>query len=310
MDNVQARDAGTYICTVTHDGESKDTPTVLIVTGAIPHFLQAPTSYIVFPPLHNSDASRFSMEITFKPERSNGQNGLLLYVGEKGPNTNFFSLSLNDGHPEARYNIANVSRIVRSDRPITMGDWHTVKIFRNRRDALMHIDDQPPIAFPDDMQQFRKAQEFSGNLYLGGYPHIEELSQEVTAHKNGFVGCVSYLVLQDKIIEINEDAIRKQGVTSCEPCAEEPCKNDGVCLESQTEMGYTCICHRGYTGRHCTMRGNTCTPGVCGPGRCENGEFGIECYCPLNKTGDRCQYVEHLDEASLSFKDGSYAAYK
>lgn len=53
----------------------------------------------------------------------------------------------------------------------------------------------------------------------------------------------------------------------------------------------------------------SCSPGICSTGRCENAEDGIECYCPLNKTGDRCQYTEHLDENNLSFKDGSFAAF-
>jgi hypothetical protein len=38
--------------------------------------------------------------------------------------------------------------------------------------------------------------------------------------------------------------------------------------------------------------------------------MGLQCLCPLNHTGDRCQTSEHLEEGNISFKDGSYAAYK
>lgn len=118
------------------------------------------------------------------------------------------------------------------------------------------------------------------------------------------------MVLKEREVELKRDATFAEGTTSCETCANDVCKNDGVCLESQTDQGFTCVCKTGYTGKTCAVEGLSCSPGICGTGRCENTDFGIDCYCPLNKTGDRCQYTEHLDESNLSFKDGSFAAYK
>lgn len=124
------------------------------------------------------------------------------------------------------------------------------------------------------------------------------------------IGCISRLLLNEKEVQLYPESIYTEGVTSCEPCGDEPCMNEGVCLETQTENGYTCVCRDGYTGKRCQVEGFQCSNDVCGVGRCAEVETGIECYCPLNRTGDRCQYIEHYDNGALSFRDGSYAAYE
>ncbi|XP_037037177.1 basement membrane-specific heparan sulfate proteoglycan core protein isoform X11 [Bradysia coprophila] len=301
--DVQAKDAGTYICTANNNGNTVEIPTTLVVTGAIPYFPQAPKSYIVYPKLEDA-YMKFNFEITFKPEKG---NGLILYNGQKRANGDYIALSLNNGFPEFRYDFGNDPIVIRADKPIKLGQWHTIKVNRIRKDGFMVVDDQPPVAFPT---RTRLGLELIDNLYLGGVASFDDIVQSAVEHKEGFVGCISQLVLKDRRIELNQDSLYSEGTTSCEPCADDPCQNDGVCLESQTETGYTCVCQTGFTGKTCSFEGDSCSPGICGAGRCEDTESGISCFCPMNKTGDRCQYIEHLDESNLSFKDGSYASYK
>lgn len=257
---------------------------------------------MVFPTLEDA-YMKFNFEITFKPER---ENGLILYNGQKRDG-DYIALSLNNGHPEFRFDFGGEPSIVISEKSIELGKWHTVKVNRIRKDGFMIVDDQAPVAFPP---QSRLGLDLIENLHIGGVPNYNDIAQTATAHKEGFVGCISRLILKDRLIELNQDSLFTEGTTSCEPCADDPCKNDGICLESQTETGYTCVCQEGFTGKTCTFEGISCSPGICGPGRCEDTEIGFECFCPVNKTGDRCQYIEHLDESNLSFKDGSYAAYR
>ncbi|KAJ6634940.1 Basement membrane-specific heparan sulfate proteoglycan core protein, partial [Pseudolycoriella hygida] len=301
--DVQAKDAGTYICTTNSNGNIVEIPTTLVVTGAIPYFPQAPKSYIVYPKLEDA-YMKFNFEITFKPERG---NGLILYNGQKRGNGDYIALSLNNGFPEFRYDFGNDPIVIRADKPVKLGQWHTVKVNRIRKDGFMVVDDQHPVAFPT---RTRLGLELIENLYLGGVANFNDIVQSAVETKEGFVGCISQLVLKDRKIELNQDSLYSEGTTSCEPCADDPCQNDGVCLESQTETGYTCVCQTGFTGKTCGYEGASCSPGICGVGRCEDTEFGISCFCPMNKTGDRCQYIEHLDESNLSFKDGSYVSYK
>lgn len=257
-----------------------------------------------FPTLPNSYI-KFSFEITFRPKEP---NGLILYNGQKKNGGDYISLSLCERYPEFRFDFDGKPMVIRAESPVMLNDWHTIRVNRFRRDGYMTVDDQHPIPFPASSQV--APLDLVEDLYIGSVPRWEDLPESAVDNQVGFVGCISRLTLQDEIVELNKDVKFKEGVTSCEPCADDPCANDGTCLESQTEMGYTCICQDGYTGRNCAIRGRSCTPGICGTGRCENSELGMECLCPLNKTGDRCQYIEHMNEHSLAFKRNSFAAYR
>lgn len=303
--NVQAGDAGTYICTARHNGKDVAIPTTLVVTGAIPFFPQSPRSYMKFAKLDQA-YSKFNFEITFRPERP---NGLILYNGQRRGGGDYISLSLVNGIPQFRYSFGDQQGILSPEKPLALGgEWHTIKVNRVRTNGWMIVDDQHPVIFPPN-QKFQGLN-LEEELYLGGVPKFENIAPTSTEVKEGFVGCISRLVLNERDIQLNQEALYVEGTTSCEPCADEPCQNDGVCLETQTEHGYTCVCQDGYTGKNCQVEGFQCSLGVCGVGRCGETDVGIECYCPLNRTGDRCQYIEHYDDGILSFRDGSYAAYE
>jgi hypothetical protein len=66
------QDSGNYICTATNAGGSVDIPTILTVTGVVPYFTQAPSSYMTLPTLPDSYLT-FDIQISFKPEDKNGK---------------------------------------------------------------------------------------------------------------------------------------------------------------------------------------------------------------------------------------------
>lgn len=301
--NIQGSDAGTYICSAIHNGKVTEVPTTLVVTGTIPFFPQSPNSYIKLPKLDQA-YSKFNFEVTFRPERP---NGLILYNGQQRGSGDYISLSLVDGVPQFRYSFGDQHGVLAPENPLSLGEWHTVKVNRVRTNGWMIVDDQHPVTFPPN-QRFQGLN-LEEDLYIGGVPRYDYIAPTASDVKEGFVGCISRLLLNERDIQINTESIDIHGTTACEPCADEPCKNGGVCLETQTEHGYTCACEEGYTGKNCQVKGSTCTIGVCGTGRCEESDMGIECNCPLNRTGDRCQYIEHYREGILSFRDRSYAAY-
>lgn len=97
MSNVKAEDAGTYICVANNGHANIEVPTVLVVTGVVPNFSQAPESYIAFPPLPDSYL-KFNIEISFKPEN---YDGVLLYNDEfSHGNGDFIALYLINGYPQ------------------------------------------------------------------------------------------------------------------------------------------------------------------------------------------------------------------
>lgn len=76
--DVQAVDAGTYVCTARNRNVKMDIPTVLVVTGVVPYFAQAPTSFMALPTLPDAYL-QFNIEVSFKPESSDGKNTTLVF---------------------------------------------------------------------------------------------------------------------------------------------------------------------------------------------------------------------------------------
>lgn len=304
MLEVQASDAGTYVCRATHAGGSTDIPTILVVTGAIPYFPQAPNSYMSFPKMEDV-LYKFNFEITFKPERP---DGILLYNGQRRGSGDFVAVSLNDGFVEFRMDLGKQPILIKSLEPITMGEWHTVKVNRVRKDGYIIVDNEEPVPFPANVRF--QGLELEENLYLGGVPRAEDMAPHSSSPRSGYVGCVSRLVLGGREISLKKEFLHQEGVTSCEPCADSPCSNRGVCVESQSMTGYSCVCAKGYTGSTCDVIGDSCTVGACNSGACLNTETGMQCLCPANRTGVHCETFQPLDPERLEFQTASFAAYK
>ncbi|XP_067214275.1 basement membrane-specific heparan sulfate proteoglycan core protein isoform X33 [Linepithema humile] len=284
LTNVKAEDAGTYICVGNNDELRVEVPTVLVVTGVVPNFSQAPESYIAFPPLPDSYL-KFNIEISFKSE---SYDGILLYNDESGHgNGDFIVLSLVNGYPQFKFNLGSGPAVIHADKPITLSEWHTIKIQRNRKEGAMLVDGEGPYKVVAVGR--RQGLDLKEPLYIGGVPSYNNINKEVEAN-TGFVGCISRLVLGEKQVDLIGDQTDSVGITNCETCAENPCNNGGVCQEAAMKNGYMCLCRAGFSGKYCDYVGQSCYPGVCGEGKCVNKEIGFDCYCPAGKTGSRCEH--------------------
>ncbi|CAG0883138.1 unnamed protein product [Darwinula stevensoni] len=298
--DVHPEDAGTYVCTAKNRDVTIDIPTIVIVTGVVPYFNQAPNSYISYPTLPDAYTT-FDIEISFRPETP---NGLILYNGQMARKGDFISFGLKDGYAEFRFDVGSSPAVIRSEHPLEMGHWHTVKLARNRKIGSMVVDGRGPFTGTIEGQ-------FSGldlvePLYLGGFQDFNQIHYQAGFSK-GFVGCISRLVMGSVIPELMRDAIVTEGVTTCETCAENPCKNGGVCQEAYLPQGYKCLCPFGFHGPDC-QEWETCYPGACGEGRCMERGGSFECLCPLGKTGPKCEKEIKIYEPA--FADDSFIAYK
>lgn len=299
---VRAEDAGTYVCTARNAEETMDLPTVLVVTGVVPYFAQAPLSYMQMPTLPNA-YMEFDIEISFKPE---SPDGLILYNGQQaGGSGDFISFGLNNGYPEFRFDVGAGPAIMKSDKAIDMGKWHTVKLSRNRKNGSMTVDEDGGTFHGSATGRFLGL-DLIEPLYIGGVPNIRSI-HKLAGFSRGFVGCIGRLVVGSSAHELVRDATNSRGITTCETCALNPCENGGVCQEAYTRQGYTCICPSGFSGLNCDKIGETCYPGACGTGRCVNMAGGFECQCPLGKTGMNCEKEIIIYEPA--FTEGSFIAY-
>ncbi|XP_014607947.1 PREDICTED: basement membrane-specific heparan sulfate proteoglycan core protein isoform X7 [Polistes canadensis] len=294
LGNVKAEDAGTYICIANNDLVNIEVPTVLVVTGVVPNFSQAPESYITLPPLPDSYL-KFNIEISFKPEN---YDGIILYNAELNNGSgDFILLSLVGGLPQFKFDFGSGSAVISGDTPITLSQWHTIKIQRVRREVTMLVDGQG--SYRRVASGRKQGLDLKGPLYIGGVPnHSIDVKEDIT--NNGFIGCISRLVIGEKEVDLIEDQTGNVGITTCETCAENPCNNGGVCQEATTKNGYMCLCKAGFSGKHCDFVGETCYPGACGEGKCMDKETGFDCYCPNGKIGPRCERSVKINEPAFN----------
>ncbi|XP_043797109.1 basement membrane-specific heparan sulfate proteoglycan core protein-like isoform X12 [Apis laboriosa] len=301
--NVKAEDAGTYICSVNNNHENIEIPTVLVVTGVVPYFSQAPRSFIALSPLRDSYL-KFNIEISFKPQN---YDGIILYNDESSSgNGDFVLLSLVRGYPQFSFNLGSGPAIIRADKSVTLGEWHTIKLQRNRKEGTMLVDGEGP--YKGVAVGKKQGLDLKALLFIGGVPSDNIITQYAEIN-SGFVGCISRLVIGEKEIDLIGDQTDSVGITNCETCAENPCNNGGVCQEAATKNGYLCLCRAGYSGKHCDYVGQSCYPGACGEGNCVNKETGFECYCPPGRTGPRCENSIKIYEPAFH-DDKSFIAHE
>ncbi|CAL1298854.1 unnamed protein product [Larinioides sclopetarius] len=298
--DVKGEDAGTYICTARSHVGTIDVPTILIVTGVVPHFSQTPLSYMRMPTLSDAYLS-FEVEIAFKPE---SMNGLLLYNGQKQEQGDFIALVLNNGYVEFRFELGSGPAVIRSNEPVEMRKWHTVQIRRERKDGFLKVDDQPEVT--GSAQGRFLGLDLVQPMYIGSVPDFGLIESNAGATR-GFIGCISHYKTGKVVHNLLREA-ESYGISTCETCSSNPCLHGGVCQEALTMVGYNCICPPGFSGRDCEKVGEACYPGVCGEGRCINKPGGgFDCFCPLGRTGVRCE--KDIVIVEPAFADDAYIAY-
>ncbi|XP_064459482.1 basement membrane-specific heparan sulfate proteoglycan core protein-like isoform X3 [Ornithodoros turicata] len=299
--DLKSTDAGTYVCTVKSEHSTFEVPTILVVTGLLPRFTQAPLSYMKLPTIPNAYMS-FEIEIKFKPEKD---NGLLLYNGQQEDGGgDFISMGLTDGYVVFRFELGSGLGYIRSEQPVQVDAWHTAKVTREKKVATLKVDDQSEVTGSSGGRMM--GLDLTQNLFVGSVPSFDKISK-ASGYAEGFVGCVSNIKFGPVNVDFGREA-EMVGTTLCETCAVNPCLHDGVCQEAPTEGGYRCICPPGFSGQDCEIVGEACYPGVCGEGRCVNrAGGGFDCYCPFGRTGLRCEKDISIIEPALS--DDAYLAY-
>eukprot|EP00094_Tigriopus_californicus_P007839 TCALIF_07549-PA protein Name:"Similar to HSPG2 Basement membrane-specific heparan sulfate proteoglycan core protein (Homo sapiens)" AED:0.37 eAED:0.38 QI:0/0.3/0.22/0.87/0.7/0.67/31/0/1988 len=297
---VSSDDAGIYICKANNSEHDIEQSVALVVTQVLPHFSQAPLSYMELPTLPDAYLN-LDLEISFKPELA---NGVIFYNGhdERG-GKDFISLSLRNGKPELRYNLGHETAILTAPTPITFGKWHTVKISRSRKNATLVIDDNIPIR--GSAKGRFDGLDLMTPLYLGGVPfHINV--EKVTDLNNGFKGCIGRFVIGTQALVLSPASLKSKGVESCDSCSMGPCENDGICQASANDQGYRCLCLPGFSGEHCKREGEMCFEGACNGGRCKNTVKDFECLCPFGQEGRFCEDAVNINRPA--FSGNSYLA--
>lgn len=201
--------------------------------------LQVPSfngsSYLRFAPLGDSCIIWFELKIIIKPLL---EDGLLLYSGhhEYG---DYISLCLNMGYVEFTFDLGSGPATVRSEFPLSMGQWHTIKVSRTSRLAVLKIDQLPEVMTVSPNGFWHLSLPHS--LYLGGVHNIHTLPMSLR-DKGSFAGCVQKVDINDRTISIISEALGGSNVENCpHACVARPCGPLAKCVPNLDS--YECQCN-------------------------------------------------------------------
>ncbi|KAJ8260293.1 hypothetical protein GJAV_G00179310 [Gymnothorax javanicus] len=304
--DAMPEDMGTYVCTASNkQGKVQAFSTLRVHERVVPYFTQTPLSYLTLPTIKNSYKA-FHVKVTFRPDIT---DGMIVYNGQrKTTGADFISLGLVGGRPEFRFDVGSGMATIRYPTPITLGEFHTVEIYRNQTQGSIVVDEEPPVN--GSSQGKFQGLDLNEELYVGGYPNYSLISK-TTGFKSGFVGCIRQLVVQGDEVIFKVLDRSSTGVSNCPTCKDRPCQNGGVCQDSETSS-YKCDCVRGFTGSNCEHHSALhCHPEACGPdATCINrlNGQGYDCRCHLGKSGDKCMDGTLVTTPSFD-GDDSFIAY-
>uniref|UniRef100_A0A3P8SG21 Agrin n=1 Tax=Amphiprion percula TaxID=161767 RepID=A0A3P8SG21_AMPPE len=247
-------------------------------------------SYLAFQTMSAYHTVRIAMEF-----RASEMTGLLLYNGQDGKK-DFISLALVNGRMELRFNTGSGTGTLVSKVQVSQGRWHQLVVTRNRRNAMLSVDNEPHIE--GESPRGTDGLNLDTHLFIGGVP--EEMKQDVrerTAVATGLVGCIRLLDVNNRVLNLQEtggDSLYGSGVGECgnNPCQPNPCKNGAACQVKEAEM-FHCKCSKGFWGPTCADVHDPCEPNRCHPSsQCQAlPEGGYKCECPMGREGRHCEKV-------------------
>uniref|UniRef100_A0A8C7JPP4 Agrin n=1 Tax=Oncorhynchus kisutch TaxID=8019 RepID=A0A8C7JPP4_ONCKI len=277
-------------------------------------------SYLAFDTMKAYHTVRIAMEF-----RAAEMTGILLFNGQDGKK-DFLSLTLVNGKVELnpvpsctgranvllhtpRFNTGSGTGTLVSKVQVKQGRWHQLVVTRNRRNAMLSVDNETHIdgASPPGTDGLN----LDTHLFIGGVP--EDMMTDVkerTSIGTGLVGCVRMLDVNNLVYNLQEksgNVLYGTGVGECgnNPCQPNPCKNGAPCQVKEAEM-FHCKCINGYSGPTCADTHNPCEPNRCHPlSQCQvQPEGGYKCECPMGREGRHCEKVSEKKGAYMPFFSG------
>lgn len=225
-------DSAVCLCPLGYQGDLCETKVDL----QVPSFNGS--SYLRYPGLGGSALSWLDLQLILKPA---APDGVLLYNGHRADGVgDFMAIYMSAGHLEFTFDLGTGAATIRSGGPLTLGQWHELRLSRTGRLAVMQVDDLPATQAmaPGAFTQLTLPQ----NLYIGGVPNFDMVSPKVKV-RTSFVGCIQKVVINDQPLSVVSAALGGVNVANCpHPCSARPC-GTARCLPAKER--FTCACRPG-----------------------------------------------------------------
>uniref|UniRef100_A0A1I8QC63 Pikachurin n=1 Tax=Stomoxys calcitrans TaxID=35570 RepID=A0A1I8QC63_STOCA len=200
--------------------------------------LQVPSfngsSFLRYAPLGDSVLIWLELKVILKPEQA---DGLILYSGPKH-HGDFIALSLNNGYVEFIFNLGNGPAVVRSEYPLSIGQWHSIRISRTARLAVLKIDQMPEVMTISSNGFWHLS--LPENFFVGGVNHIDKLPMDLKS-KPFFMGCIQRIEINGHPLSIISEALGGTNIGNCpHACVARPCGPLSECVPQMES--YECRC--------------------------------------------------------------------
>ncbi|XP_072848926.2 pikachurin isoform X2 [Pogona vitticeps] len=211
----------------------------------IPQFNATLKSFATVPwPLEPQNYLSFmEFEITFRPD---SEDGVLLYSYDTG-SKDFLSVTMVNSYVEFRFDCGSGTAVIRSEEPISLNQWHELKVSRTAKNGILQVDQQRPM---EGMAEGAFTQiKCNPDIFIGGLPNYDNVKKNAGVLKP-FSGSIQKIVLNDRTIDMKQDltlAINLENAVH--PCVMAPCANGGSCVPKKDS--YECDCPLGFDGQHC-----------------------------------------------------------
>ncbi|SPP73943.1 blast:Pikachurin [Drosophila guanche] len=192
------------------------------------------SSFLRYAPLGDSALIWLELKVILKPEQA---DGLILYSGPE-QRGDFIALYLNDGFVEFAFDLGSGPAVVRSEYSISMGQWHTIKISRTARLAVLKIDQHQEVMTISSNGFWHLSLE--QNLFVGGVNHVDRLPLDLK-YKPFFVGCIQRIDINGHSLGIVSEALGGSNIGNCpHACVARPCGPLAECVPQMES--YECRC--------------------------------------------------------------------
>ncbi|XP_037714963.1 pikachurin isoform X2 [Drosophila subpulchrella] len=195
------------------------------------------SSFLRYAPLGDSALIWLELKVTLKPEQA---DGLILYSGPEHRG-DFIALYLNDGFVEFAFDLGSGPALVRSEHSLSLGQWHTIKISRTARLAVLKVDQHQEVMTISSNGFWHLSLE--QNLFVGGVNHVDRLPLDLK-YKPFFVGCIQKIDINGHSLGIVAEALGGSNIGNCpHACVARPCGPLAECVPQMESYECRCSIH-------------------------------------------------------------------